>query len=244
MSLEEMPGRVLSRENVSSSESESEGLASESSGSESGSGSSSSGRSSQKRKSTATATATATPPNAAKRAKTTSYSKSKRAKSTSNKVVVPRNKSPSAAASSSEGPEDDISEAEPSNGDASDKEDDSPPRSWEPPLDFTRVKVFSQINVKLQRLFSKQNLEGKEIWHITAPASVPMAALTALDLDASKKGNTIIAHGGSEYNFSKDSASSASSKLLVPGRDGDTYAPGWSPLLIAKNVRPANATPQ
>lgn len=66
-----------------------------------------------------------------------------------------------------------------------------------------------------------ENLEGKEIWHITAPAGVSVSQLKELAMDKALAGAAIVSQGGLDYGFSVDEKDEEGSRqLLIPGQNG------------------------
>lgn len=68
--------------------------------------------------------------------------------------------------------------------------------NYNPPADFARLSA-SEYSSK--NPFSAKNLAGKEIWYITAPANVPLSALTTLNPIDVAEGNPIMEADGRSY---------------------------------------------
>jgi hypothetical protein len=73
---------------------------------------------------------------------------------------------------------------------------------------------------------------GKQIWHIIAPASVPVSALKEVSAQKVMNGETVLSHNNSEYGFATldEAAGSSQAVLLVPGKTG--YQPGMWFLVL------------
>lgn len=94
---------------------------------------------------------------------------------------------------------------------------------------------------KASELFTKSNIEAKQIWYFTAPASVPISAIEEMSLEYAKEGRSILNHKGSEYGFVQDIAEDKEhTKILIPSRSDDGYRTGKCPrsanLLKTPNI--------
>jgi DNA-directed RNA polymerase I subunit RPA34.5 len=100
-----------------------------------------------------------------------------------------------------------------------------PPRSrpiYEPPQGFQAPKTHPSSS-PTSKFLSPSNLEGKQIWHITAPASVPVSTLKEVSNQEIMNGEAVLSYKGSEYGFvSLDEAIAGSNQavLLVPSKEG------------------------
>lgn len=66
-----------------------------------------------------------------------------------------------------------------------------------------------------------EDLKGKEIWHITAPAGVPMSKIEEVVLEKALKGEPVLTHNNTNYAFSKGESNEAvSARIMVPSKDG------------------------
>ncbi|KAI1421459.1 DNA-directed RNA polymerase I subunit RPA34.5-domain-containing protein [Xylaria sp. FL1777] len=75
--------------------------------------------------------------------------------------------------------------------------------------------------------FSNANLDGKQVWYFTAPASLPITVLKDMEIDLSKvtKGEALLNHNGDDYGLDLESyATNTQIQLLIPSRGGDKYA--------------------
>ncbi|KAI0517063.1 DNA-directed RNA polymerase I subunit RPA34.5-domain-containing protein [Xylaria bambusicola] len=74
--------------------------------------------------------------------------------------------------------------------------------------------------------FSNANLEGKQVWYFTAPASLPITVLKDMEIDLSKatKGEALLSHNGDNYGLDLESyATNTQIQLLIPSGSGDKY---------------------
>lgn len=70
-------------------------------------------------------------------------------------------------------------------------------------------------------------MEGKQVWYITAPASLPVTVMQDLTIpmDEAEKGTPILTHKGEDYRMAFDKPVAATSyRLFVPGKKGDEYS--------------------
>lgn len=98
----------------------------------------------------------------------------------------------------------------------------APPPPFVPPTGFDALKPTSAP--KIAKLLSADKLAGKQIWYITAPASIPITSLKEISLRDVEKGKPAITLNGTDYGFVKDAgAEKDGAKLLVPNKDGKKY---------------------
>ncbi|PGH18673.1 hypothetical protein AJ80_04421 [Polytolypa hystricis UAMH7299] len=98
-----------------------------------------------------------------------------------------------------------------------------PTKEFTPPGGFRLAqKSSSRAASDIPKLFS--NLRRKQIWHITAPASVPVSSIQELALDTVAKGESILTHKGVGYRMREDLHGVEKNKaLLLPDERGKTY---------------------
>nr|KMM64566.1 hypothetical protein CPAG_00918 [Coccidioides posadasii RMSCC 3488] len=97
-----------------------------------------------------------------------------------------------------------------------------PVKPFRPPEGFHLVQKSSLPPSKLADAFS--DLTGKQLWHITAPAAVPVSSIKQLALDAVATGETILTHKGVDYRLREDQIGVERTKsLLLPEKYGNSY---------------------
>lgn len=77
------------------------------------------------------------------------------------------------------------------------------------------------------KFFSKAQLEGKQVWYITAPASLPVTVVQDLSIpmDQAQQGLPVLSHNGDDYGMAFDNPSASSSfRLLIPNKKGNEYS--------------------
>lgn len=70
------------------------------------------------------------------------------------------------------------------------------------------------------------NLEGKQVWYFTAPASLPITVLQDLEIDLAdaQSGRAILQHGGDAYGIDLEGqAVNSQVQLFIPTKSGDQY---------------------
>ncbi|KAI9834203.1 MAG: hypothetical protein M1819_003041 [Sarea resinae] len=132
-----------------------------------------------------------------------------------------------------------------------------PTPPYEPPHGFQAVQTSPHSSSRASRLFTTSNLAGKQLWHISAPASVPITAIKEVALDAVQQGEAVVHHKGADYGFvCEESATKMPTKVLAPSQTGDGYKPVQAeiaqtlhmqqivhlPILARHNAEPAEGS--
>ncbi|KAI1080400.1 DNA-directed RNA polymerase I subunit RPA34.5-domain-containing protein [Whalleya microplaca] len=98
---------------------------------------------------------------------------------------------------------------------------------WLNSSDFMIRKASSDNPGKeVTEFFSRANLEGKQVWYFTAPASLPITVLKDMEIDLAKAtaGGTLLNHKGDDYGLDLESnATNTQIQLLIPSQGGDKY---------------------
>ena len=80
---------------------------------------------------------------------------------------------------------------------------------------------------EVAQLFREAELEGKQVWYFTAPASIPIEVIEKLEVPVEKaqSGLSILSHNGNDYGVGFERVSTARTiKLLIPNASGDNYS--------------------
>ncbi|KAF1843804.1 uncharacterized protein K460DRAFT_418802 [Cucurbitaria berberidis CBS 394.84] len=94
-----------------------------------------------------------------------------------------------------------------------------PAQPYVPPRGFNPVPLNVRTTSKAASIFD--NLEGKQVWHITAPAGVSLEDLKQVAMDKAMEGEAIWHHEGADYGLSKTEKSEEGTReVLVPQSDG------------------------
>ncbi|KAF1922636.1 uncharacterized protein M421DRAFT_426705 [Didymella exigua CBS 183.55] len=92
-------------------------------------------------------------------------------------------------------------------------------KPYQPPKGFNLVSEKDRTGSKAAKIF--ENLQGKQIWHITAPAGVSLKELQTIAMDKAMKGDAILSHQGTNYGFSTtEKSEDGPREVLVPGKHG------------------------
>ncbi|MCJ1459074.1 hypothetical protein MMC28_009451 [Mycoblastus sanguinarius] len=102
--------------------------------------------------------------------------------------------------------------------------------SYKPPLGFELASVSHNPSSKLPETFGSSNLLGKQIWHITVPASVPISSVKEVSMQSIQKGTAVLSYKGAEYGLvaDTDAQSISSQALLLPSSQSHDYRPSWT----------------
>ncbi|KAL8758532.1 MAG: hypothetical protein Q9184_003899 [Pyrenodesmia sp. 2 TL-2023] len=100
---------------------------------------------------------------------------------------------------------------------------ESPP-PYHPPPGFEVATVTSSSEI--QDLFSRVNLEGKQIWHITCLASVPIDLIKEIPIQKVASGGPILSYKDSEYGLVTEADVDGIERvLLIPSSSENSYKP-------------------
>ncbi|KAI4126557.1 MAG: hypothetical protein LQ338_003675 [Usnochroma carphineum] len=94
-----------------------------------------------------------------------------------------------------------------------------PPPPYDPPPGFKAVTITP--STKIQDLFSDVNLRGKQIWHITAPKSVPISSIKEVSIEKVSTGGSIMSHDGADYGLVTEADDDGVEKVLLVPSPGD-----------------------
>ena len=93
-----------------------------------------------------------------------------------------------------------------------------PAKTFKPPSGY--LPMDSAVFVENGAL-SGSNLDGKQIWHITAPSNVPLSSLTELALSSIQSGEPVLSHKNVQYVLNEDKTIGIeSTSLLTPSTQG------------------------
>ena len=94
---------------------------------------------------------------------------------------------------------------------------------FKPPPGFEPASVSVHPSSQAMNMFSPTNLAGKEIWHITAPSSVPISSITEVSQQSILTRSSILTYKGSDYGLIP--GSSTQEYLLLPSAEDNAYKP-------------------
>ena len=97
-----------------------------------------------------------------------------------------------------------------------------PPVPFVPPRGFQLTPVDGEPTAS--QLFKKSRLEGKQIWYITAPSSIPVTEIENLSLGRARIGSAAFAYVGNKFGFFEDATLDKSRiKLVLPKPSAEGY---------------------
>lgn len=115
---------------------------------------------------------------------------------------------------------------------------------WLNKSDFMLRKAASDNPGKeVADFLSKSNLEGKQVWYFTAPASLPISVIKDMEIDLAKaqSGGAILNHSGDAYGLDLEPyVTSSQIQLLIPSKGGETYSSGELTHTIPVQLSPTN----
>lgn len=118
----------------------------------------------------------------------------------------------------------------------SDKPRAIPP--YNPPDGFAILSKNNNGKQKVSEVFGRSNLAGKQLWYITAPASVPISAVKQVSLQDVQLGKPALSLGGRHYGFVQDQAAdSGFTKVLIPEGNRAAYSVGRKAALLIMILR-------
>lgn len=91
-------------------------------------------------------------------------------------------------------------------------------KPYVPPKGYTLVTEKDRTS-SAAKIFS--NLQGKQVWHITAPAGVSLKELASISMDKAMKGESVLSQKGANYGFSTtEKSEDGPREVLVPQKNG------------------------
>ena len=102
-----------------------------------------------------------------------------------------------------------------------------PPSPFQPPKGFEISAVPSQKSSRVSELFAQSNLRGKQVWHITVPASVSITSINEVSLHDIQNGTSVLSHESANYGFisGEDVKRENKQSLLLPSFQANDYRP-------------------
>lgn len=97
--------------------------------------------------------------------------------------------------------------------------------NYEPPAGFESTSISLHPASKLSDILAQSNLQSKQIWHITAPESVPISLVKEISTQNIGNGAPILEYHGAKYGLVPESeAEQASGRaLLLPSIQTNNY---------------------
>lgn len=110
---------------------------------------------------------------------------------------------------------------------------------YDPPAGFESTSISIHPASKLSEILAPSNLEGKQIWHITAPESVPISLVKEVSIQNIGNGAPVLKYDGANYGLVPElEAEQASSRaLLLPSTQGNSYRPAKNTIIKTLNLQ-------
>jgi hypothetical protein len=104
-------------------------------------------------------------------------------------------------------------------------------KPFEAPVGYTSLDTSSRSAL------SNADLQGKQVWHITAPADLDISSLAEVALDSIKSGKPVLSHKGVDYVMSEDKGAQSGNATLVLLPEKDGYKPISQPVSKTFHLR-------
>lgn len=100
-----------------------------------------------------------------------------------------------------------------------------PAPTYEPPVGFKSTSISLHPASKLSEILAPSNLQGKEIWHITAPETVPISLMKQVSTQKIGNGASILDYHGANYGLVPESEVEPASRraLFLPSNQTNEY---------------------
>ncbi|CAI6338957.1 unnamed protein product [Periconia digitata] len=106
--------------------------------------------------------------------------------------------------------------------------------AYVPPRGFNQASTSRAASLPSTTLLS--NLQGKQIWHLTAPANISLKDLQQLAMDQATKGKAVLKHKNASYGFSDVAEEDGGSQqVIIPRQNG--YKPVSSRISHSFHLR-------
>ncbi|KAG8529058.1 uncharacterized protein KY384_005693 [Bacidia gigantensis] len=111
--------------------------------------------------------------------------------------------------------------------------------AFAPPPSFEPADIASRPPSKLESAFSSAQLDGRQIWHITAPSSVPFSALKGITTRNITDGSSVLSHAGNDHGLVPrlDTDATGSDILLVASTEANEYVHVKIPISNTLNLQ-------
>ncbi|KAL9633360.1 MAG: hypothetical protein Q9164_004740 [Protoblastenia rupestris] len=98
---------------------------------------------------------------------------------------------------------------------------------YKPPEGFDAATISFTPNSRIDDIFAPSNLEGKQIWHITAPGSVALSSLKKFSTESIIDGSSLLRYEDADYGLVPDTgdAKATPKTLLIPHLQDNMYKP-------------------
>ncbi|KEF62673.1 uncharacterized protein A1O9_00646 [Exophiala aquamarina CBS 119918] len=116
-----------------------------------------------------------------------------------------------------------------------------PPKAFQAPRGHEPL-ILSASDFASESASLFENLQGKQIWHISAPDTVNIGAIKELDIQAALSGQAILSKDGINYNMQPSFASN--DVLLLPQGSDSTYEQSEMRISRSFHLRQMSSKPK
>jgi hypothetical protein len=102
---------------------------------------------------------------------------------------------------------------------------------------FDAPHGYTPLDTSSRSALSNADLQGKQVWHITAPADLDISSLTEVALDSIQSGKPVLSHNGVDYVMSEDKGAQSGNATLVLLPEKDGYKPISQPVSKTFHLR-------
>ena len=104
-----------------------------------------------------------------------------------------------------------------------------PPLQFQPPKGFEFAEPPDPSSVPLLNPLRPSNLQGKQLWHITAPAKFSMSDVKEFDFSKALNGEPLLNHKGTSYSIRQSNEPEHNDeRLLIPSEKDEGLTAGKS----------------
>lgn len=86
---------------------------------------------------------------------------------------------------------------------------------YEPPPGFKSAPITLPAASEIAQIMSTSALQGKELWHITVPKSVPVSLITEVSTKIVFTGAAILSHNGAEYGLIPETQDKTAQRIVL-----------------------------
>ena len=106
------------------------------------------------------------------------------------------------------------------------------------PLGFEAATISSNAQASHTELFSPSNLQGKQIWHITVPSSVPVSTIMSVAKKSVQDGSAVLSYKGADYGLISEAENPDENPvLLLPSDEDSRYRSGGTGIIKTLHLR-------
>jgi DNA-directed RNA polymerase I subunit RPA34.5 len=109
------------------------------------------------------------------------------------------------------------------------------PKAFKPPSGFKKTTFSSTDYAADSTTFLTEDLTGKQIWHITAPASVNIKDIKPFNIQDVRSGKPVFSKNGIDYGFL--TGLHKTERLLLASEESVEYAPTKAPVSGTYHLR-------